>query len=64
MVVTRSKSAIRSSTLTKTKLGSLGSLIEKVDGIDERSSMHTSKSIESSLDLISNESNFEGKLIN
>lgn len=67
MVVTRSKSAVRSNTLTKTKMGSLGSLIEKVDSSDEKNSMHASKSIEMKLDMISNGSNqivHEGKLYN
>jgi hypothetical protein len=57
MVVTRSKSAVRTSTLTKTKIGSLGSLIENVDGGDEKTSMHSSKSIETELDIISNGKN-------
>lgn len=55
MVVTRSKSAIKARSLTKSKLGSLGSLIEKVDGCEERSSLHASRSIEMNLDTISND---------
>lgn len=57
MVVTRSKSAVK--TLTKAKLGSLSSLIEK-DGNDERSSMNTSRSIEMSLDTISSSTHQNG----
>lgn len=61
MVVTRSKSAIKVSTMTKSKLGSLSSLIEKSD-IEERK--HSSRSIEMNLDGISNgnshQNHFEG----
>lgn len=53
MVVTRAKSAVKPSSLIKTKLGSLGSLIEKVDGADERKSLHASRSIEMDLDSMS-----------
>lgn len=67
MVVTRSKSAVKPSSLIKSKLGSLGSLIEKVDGAEERKSLHASRSIEMDLDTISNDvslqSNHGGTLV-
>lgn len=63
MVVTRSKSAVKTNSLTKTKRGSLGSLTSltekndslEVDGISTKSSLHASKSMEMDLDAISNE---------
>lgn len=58
MVVTRSKSAVKTNTLTKSKLGSLGSLIEKVDGSDER---NASRSIEIGFDTNSHKNVFDGK---
>ena len=68
MVVTRSKSAVKPSSLIKSKLGSLGSLIEKVDGAEERKPMHASRSIEMDLDTISHDvslrSNNDGILVN
>lgn len=58
MVVTRSKSVIKTNSLTKTKRGSLGSLTSltekndsEVDGISKKAS----KSLEMDLDAISNE---------
>jgi hypothetical protein len=65
MVVTRSKSAVKTNSLTKTKRGSLGSLTsltERADNNTEnvavRKSLHASRSIDVDLDAISN----EGKL--
>lgn len=63
MVVTRSKSIIKTNSLTKTKRGSLGSLTSltekndslEVDGISLKKSQHASKSLEMDLDAISNE---------
>lgn len=63
MVVTRSKSIIKTNSLTKTKRGSLGSLTSltekndslEVDGISMKQSLHGSKSMEMDLDAISND---------
>lgn len=64
MVVTRSKSVVKTNSLTKSSirgsLGSLSSLNEKsdsleVDGISIRKSMNSAKSLEMSLDSISTE---------
>lgn len=63
MVVTRSKSIVKTNSLKKTKLGSMGSLTsltEKNDsieseGISMKKSLHASKSLEMDLDNISNE---------
>lgn len=63
MVITRSKSIVKTNSLTKTKRGSLGSLTsltEKNDsleceGMSMQKSMHASKSMEMDLDNISNE---------
>lgn len=64
MVVTRSKSIIKTNSLTKTKRGSLGSLTSltekndslEADEISMKEPLHGSKSVEMDLDAISNES--------
>lgn len=67
MVITRSKSIVKTNSLTKTKRGSLGSLTsltEKNDSLEsegismKKSSLHASKSLEMDLDNISNEGRF------
>lgn len=64
MVVTRSKSVLKTNSLSKAKRGSLGSLsslTEKtdsmdVDGIAMKKALHASRSLEMDLDTISNDS--------
>lgn len=64
MVVTRSKSVLKTNSLSKAKRGSLGSLSslsEKadsmdVDGIAMKKALHASRSLEMDLDTISNDS--------
>jgi hypothetical protein len=68
MVVTRSKSVIKTNSLTKTKLGSLGSLSslsERADVLDTdlRKSLHASRSVDTDLDAISNEGNLPTPVI-
>lgn len=63
MVVTRSKSVVKTNSLTKAKRGSLGSLTSltekndslEVDGISIKKKMQASKSMDMDLDAISNE---------
>ncbi|KAG5673592.1 hypothetical protein PVAND_003626 [Polypedilum vanderplanki] len=62
MVVTRSKSIVKTNSLTKSKLGSLGSLCSlsehaDVPEINIKKTLHTSKSVDMDLDAISNDVN-------